>query len=54
VTVLKHCGSQMFAVVCESPWSSLVGLLPDRLAMPLARLEPYGLAILMGVLFALI
>lgn len=28
-----------------------VGLLPDRLAMPLARLEPYGLPILIGVIF---
>jgi Zn-dependent protease len=30
-----------------------VGLLPDRLAMPLARLEPYGLPFLIGVLFIL-
>ena len=30
-----------------------VGLLPDKLAIPLARLEPYGLAILIGVLFIL-
>ena len=30
-----------------------VGLLPDRLAIPLARLEPYGLAILMGLIFIL-
>jgi Zn-dependent protease len=30
-----------------------VGLLPDRLAMPLARLEPYGLPLLVGVLFIL-
>jgi Zn-dependent protease len=30
-----------------------VGLLPDRLAMPLARLEPYGLPLLIGVLFIL-
>jgi len=30
-----------------------VGLLPDRLAIPLARLEPYGLALLIGVLFIL-
>ena len=30
-----------------------VGLLPDRLAMPLARLEPYGLPILIGVIFIL-
>ncbi|MBO0754113.1 MAG: site-2 protease family protein [Bradyrhizobiaceae bacterium] len=28
-----------------------VGLLPDRLALPLARLEPYGIMILIGVLF---
>ena len=28
-----------------------VGLLPDRLAIPLARLEPYGLAILIGIIF---
>jgi Zn-dependent protease len=30
-----------------------VGLLPDRLAMPLTRLEPYGLPILIGVIFIL-
>jgi Zn-dependent protease len=30
-----------------------VGLLPDRLAIQLARLEPYGLALLIGVLFIL-
>jgi Zn-dependent protease len=30
-----------------------VGLLPRRLALPIARLEPYGLFILMGVLFIL-
>ena len=28
-----------------------VGLLPDKLAMPLARLEPYGMALLIGLLF---
>jgi Zn-dependent protease len=30
-----------------------VGLLPDLLAAPLARLEPYGIIILIGVLFIL-
>jgi hypothetical protein len=30
-----------------------VGLLPDGLALPLARLEPYGMIILIGVLFVL-
>jgi Zn-dependent protease len=30
-----------------------VGLLPDSLARPLARLEPYGMMILIGVLFIL-
>jgi Zn-dependent protease len=30
-----------------------VGVLPDALAKPLARLEPYGLLILIGVLFVL-
>lgn len=30
-----------------------VGLLPDGLARPLARLEPYGITILIGVLFIL-
>ncbi len=30
-----------------------VGLLPDRLAIPLARLEPYGLPILIGLIFIL-
>jgi Zn-dependent protease len=30
-----------------------VGLLPDKLAIPLARLEPYGLAILIGLIFIL-
>lgn len=30
-----------------------VGLLPDALALPLARLEPYGMAILIGLLFVL-
>jgi Zn-dependent protease len=30
-----------------------VGLLPDSLAVPLARLEPYGMMILIGVLFIL-
>lgn len=30
-----------------------VGLLPDVLAAPLARLEPYGMAILLGMLFIL-
>jgi Zn-dependent protease len=30
-----------------------VGLLPDALALPLARLEPYGMAILIGLLFIL-
>jgi Zn-dependent protease len=30
-----------------------VGLLPDRIARPLARLEPYGFMILIGVLFIL-
>jgi Zn-dependent protease len=30
-----------------------VGVLPDALAKPLGRLEPYGLMILIGVLFVL-
>src|SRR5262249_52396220 len=30
-----------------------VGLLPDQIALPLARLEPYGIMILIGVLFIL-
>ena len=30
-----------------------VGLLPDGLALPLARLEPYGIMILIGILFIL-
>jgi Zn-dependent protease len=30
-----------------------VGVLPDALALPLARLEPYGVAILIGLLFIL-
>jgi Zn-dependent protease len=30
-----------------------VGALPDGLALPLARLEPYGMAILIGLLFVL-
>ena len=30
-----------------------VGVLPDALASPLARLEPYGMVILIGVLFIL-
>jgi Zn-dependent protease len=30
-----------------------IGLLPDKLAMPIARLEPYGLPLLIGVLFIL-
>jgi Zn-dependent protease len=30
-----------------------VGLLPDSIALPLARLEPYGMVILIGVLFIL-
>ncbi|SRR6266542_465620 len=30
-----------------------VGVLPDALAVPLARLEPYGMVILIGVLFIL-
>jgi Zn-dependent protease len=30
-----------------------VGLLPHALALPLARLEPYGIMILIGVLFIL-
>ena len=30
-----------------------VGLLPDVLASPLTRLEPYGIMILIGVLFIL-
>jgi Zn-dependent protease len=30
-----------------------VGLLPDALARPLATLEPYGLMILIGILFIL-
>ena len=30
-----------------------VGVLPDALASPLARLEPYGLIILIGMLFIL-
>ena len=30
-----------------------VGLLPDVLAAPLARLEPFGMAILLGLLFIL-
>ena len=30
-----------------------VGLLPDALASPLARLEPYGMTILIGILFIL-
>jgi Zn-dependent protease len=30
-----------------------VGLLPDALASPLARLEPYGMVILIGFLFIL-
>ena len=30
-----------------------VGLLPDSLALPLARLEPYGMPILLGLIFLL-
>jgi Zn-dependent protease len=30
-----------------------VGVLPDALASPLARLEPYGMLILIGLLFLL-
>jgi Zn-dependent protease len=30
-----------------------VGMLPDGLALPLARLEPYGMAVLIGLLFVL-
>jgi Zn-dependent protease len=30
-----------------------VGLLPDAIALPLARLEPYGMVILLGLLFLL-
>jgi Zn-dependent protease len=30
-----------------------VGLLPDSLALPLARLEPYGMPILLGLIFIL-
>ncbi len=30
-----------------------VGLLPDALALPLARLEPYGMPILLGLIFLL-
>jgi Zn-dependent protease len=30
-----------------------VGLLPDTLAMPLARLEPYGMLIIIGLMFVL-
>ena len=30
-----------------------VGILPDALAVPLARLEPYGMMILIGLLFIL-
>jgi Zn-dependent protease len=30
-----------------------VGVLPDALASPLARLEPYGMLILIGLLFIL-
>src|SRR5262249_10022224 len=30
-----------------------VGLLPDAIALPLARLEPYGMLILIGILFIL-
>jgi Zn-dependent protease len=30
-----------------------VGLLPDALALPLARLEPYGMLILIGILIIL-
>jgi Zn-dependent protease len=30
-----------------------VGVLPDALASPLARLEPYGMLILIGLLFVL-
>ena len=32
---------------------TVVGLLPDALARPLARLEPYGMHILIGVIFIL-
>jgi Zn-dependent protease len=31
----------------------IVGLLPDRIARPFARLEPYGIMILIGVFFVL-
>jgi Zn-dependent protease len=31
----------------------LVGILPRRLAMPVARLEPYGLVILIGLFIVL-
>ncbi len=30
-----------------------VGLLPRRIALPLARVEPYGLFIIIGLLFVL-
>ena len=30
-----------------------VGLLPDSLALPLARLEPYGMPVLLGLIFIL-
>jgi hypothetical protein len=40
--------------VCEESWKARpIGVLPDAVAAPLARLEPYGMLILIGLLLVL-
>jgi hypothetical protein len=54
VEINRQLGPLLYTIsVCARRRRIALGLRPNELAAPLARLEPYGMMILIGVLFIL-